>query len=129
MKYPRVTVDVIIKYKGGIVLIKRVNPPYGWALPGGFVEYGETVEEAVRREAMEETSLKLKNLEQFHVYSSPTRDPRGHTISVVFTAEGEGLLLPATDAKETKTFTKDKLPENIAFDHREILKDYFKKYE
>jgi len=129
MKYPRVTVDVIIKYKGGIVLIKRVNPPYGWALPGGFVEYGETVEEAVRREAKEETSLELKNLKQFHVYSSPTRDPRFHTISVVFTAEGEGFLSPASDAKEVKTFTKDTLPQNIAFDHREILGDYFEKYE
>jgi ADP-ribose pyrophosphatase YjhB (NUDIX family) len=125
-KYPRLTVDIIIECQEGIVLIERKNPPYGWALPGGFVEYGETTEASAIREAKEETSLGLKNLKQFHVYSSPMRDPRGHTISVVFTASATGIPNPDSDAKNTGVFTKDSLPHNIAFDHRQILNDYFK---
>lgn len=126
-KTPRLTVDIIIKMGDGVVLIKRANPPFGWAIPGGFVDYGETVEEAALREAGEETSMRLENLRQFHVYSDPSRDPRGHTVSVVFTAEGMGTPKAATDAKEIGIFSQERLPEDIAFDHRKILEDYFRK--
>jgi len=124
-RHPLVTVDIIIEYGGGIVLIERKNPPYGWAIPGGFVDYGETVEEAARMEAREETSLDLEELAQFHVYSDPARDPRGHTISVVFTAKGRGTPVAADDAKQVRLFREGELPEEIAFDHRQILNDYF----
>lgn len=122
----RLTVDCIININGKIVLIKRKNPPFGWALPGGFVDEGETVEDAVRREMKEETSLNLKNLRQFHVYSDPLRDPRGHTVSVVFTADGAGEPKANDDAKEIGLYTLDTLPDDIAFDHRKILSDYYK---
>ncbi|MCK4235313.1 NUDIX hydrolase [candidate division WOR-3 bacterium] len=108
-----------------IVLIKRKNPPYGWAIPGGFVDEGETVEDAVRREMKEETNLDLSNMKQFHVYSDPERDPRGHTVSVVFTADGIGEMKAQDDAKEIGLFTRDTLPDKIAFDHWMILADYF----
>lgn len=124
-KTPRLTVDTIIEVGDGIVLIKRKNPPPGWAIPGGFVDYGETLEEAALRETKEETSLELENLRQFHAYSDPSRDPRGHTVSVVFTADGTGTPRAASDAKEIGVFTQDNLPEKIAFDHRKILEDYF----
>jgi ADP-ribose pyrophosphatase YjhB (NUDIX family) len=126
MKSPKLTIDIIINIEGKIVLIKRKNPPYGWALPGGFVDYGETVEKAAIREAKEETSLDLENLEQFHVYSEPNRDPRGHNISVVFTAQGIGEPKAADDAKEIGLFSQNDLPKEIAFDHKNILGDYFK---
>lgn len=126
MKTPKLTIDIIINIEGKIVLIKRKNPPYGWALPGGFVDYGETVENAAIREAKEETGLDLKNMKQFHVYSEPSRDPRGHNISVVFTAEGKGIPKASDDAKEIGLFSQNDLPKDIAFDHREILEDYFK---
>jgi ADP-ribose pyrophosphatase YjhB (NUDIX family) len=122
----RLTVDCIIDINTKIVLIERKNPPYGWALPGGFVDEGETVEDAVIREMKEETNLNLENLQQFHVYSDPLRDPRGHTVSVVFTAIGVGEPKAQDDAKEIGLFTSDTLPEDIAFDHRKILSDYFK---
>jgi ADP-ribose pyrophosphatase YjhB (NUDIX family) len=125
MKSPKLTVDIIINIEGKIVLIKRKNPPYGWALPGGFVDYEETVENAAIREAKEETGLDLKNLKQFHVYSEPSRDPRGHNISVVFTAEGIGEPKAADDAKELELFDQNNLPKEIAFDHKKILFDYF----
>lgn len=127
MKYkqPRLTVDIIIKCQGGVILIERKNPPYGWAIPGGFVDYGETVEQAALREAKEETSLEIKNLKQFYVYSDPHRDPRGHTISVVFTGEAEGTPKAKSDAKNIGVFTQATLPHNIVFDHRKILQDYF----
>jgi ADP-ribose pyrophosphatase YjhB (NUDIX family) len=125
MKSPKLTVDIIINIEGKIILIKRKNPPYGWALPGGFVDYGETVEHAAIREAKEETSLDLKNLKQFHVYSEPNRDPRGHNISVVFTADGIGEPKAADDAKEIGLFCQNDLPDEIAFDHKKILFDYF----
>ncbi|MCX5803690.1 MAG: NUDIX hydrolase, partial [Proteobacteria bacterium] len=92
IKTPLLTVDIIIRYKGGIVLIERKNPPPGWALPGGFVEVNESLEEAAIREAKEETSLDVKLIEQFHTYSKPGRDPRFHTVSVVFIGDGEGIL-------------------------------------
>ncbi len=122
----RLTVDCIIEMSGRIVLIRRKNPPFGWALPGGFVDEGETVEEAVRREMQEETNLSLEQLQQFHVYSDPGRDPRGHTVSVVFTATGMGELKAQDDASEIALFTEGSLPDDIAFDHRTILNDYFR---
>jgi len=108
------------------VLIQRKYPPAGWALPGGFVEIGETVEQAVKREMREETGLELENLKQFHVYSDPKRDPRFHTVSVVFTADGKGVLRGGSDAKKAKVFKLDALPEEIPFDHRTIIEDYTK---
>lgn len=123
-KTPYLTVDCIIRYEGGIVLVERRYPPAGWALPGGFVEIGETVEDAVSREVREETGLELENLEQFHVYSDPKRDPRFHTVSVVFTAQGKGVLRGGSDAKKTRVFQLDDLPETIPFDHRKIIQDY-----
>jgi len=125
-KNPIPTVDIIIEMEGGIVLIKRKNPPYGWALPGGFVEYGESLEDAAIREAKEETGLDVVELRQFHTYSDPDRDPRHHTISTVFTGKGRGVLKGSDDAVEAKIFTEDNLPDEIAFDHRKILDDYFK---
>jgi 8-oxo-dGTP diphosphatase len=125
----RLTVDCIIEIGGKIVLIERKSPPLGWALPGGFVDEGETVEQAVRREMKEETNLSLEGLRQFHVYSDPDRDPRGHTVSVVFTARGEGELKAQDDAKGIGLFTEETLPGEVAFDHRTILKDYFKALE
>lgn len=124
---PKPTVDIIINYKGGVVLIERKNPPSGWAIPGGFVDYGESVEEAARREAKEETNLELVKLKQFHVYSKPNRDPRGHAISVVFVARGIGKLKARTDAFRVGVFSPQSLPRLIAFDHRHILRDYFNK--
>jgi ADP-ribose pyrophosphatase YjhB (NUDIX family) len=124
-KNPIPTVDIIIEYKGGIILIKRKNPPPGWALPGGFVDYGESLEYAAVREAKEETGLDIRLVRQFHTYSSPDRDARFHTISTVYIAKGEGKLNAGDDAKEAGIFTRDKLPGEIAFDHRNILKDYF----
>jgi 8-oxo-dGTP diphosphatase len=123
METPKLTVDIIIKYKSGIVLIERKNPPRGWALPGGFVDYGETVEEAAIREAREETNLVLTELEQFHVYSDPERDPWGHSVSVVFVADGKGILKAGDDAKQARIFSLDKLPE-LRFDHKKILDDF-----
>jgi 8-oxo-dGTP diphosphatase len=124
---PRLTVDLIIQMKGDahqIVLVRRRNPPAGWALPGGFVDYGETVENAAAREALEETSLRVKRLRQFHVYSEPRRDPRGHTVSVVFIAAAEEDPVGGDDAAEAQVFSVDALPQEIAFDHRQIIQDY-----
>ncbi|MGB9668462.1 MAG: NUDIX domain-containing protein [Thermosulfidibacteraceae bacterium] len=123
---PIPTVDIIIEYQGGIVLVRRKNPPIGWALPGGFVEYNETLEEAAVREAKEETGLDVTLKRQFHAYSDPKRDPRFHTITVVFIAEGRGTLKAGDDAKEAKTFNYEDLPQDIVFDHRDIIEDYFK---
>lgn len=122
---PVPTVDVIIEYDQGILLIKRKNPPEGWALPGGFVDYGESLESAAVREAKEETGLAIELLRQFHAYSDPERDPRQHTITVVFLARAKGLPVAGDDAKEVGIFRKDTLPELITFDHRKILNDYF----
>ncbi len=136
---PFPTVDIIIemasgshgpiaqKEEGNIVLIERKNPPFGWALPGGFVDYGESLEVAAVREAEEETCLKVRLLYQLGAYSAPTRDPRFHTISVVFVASATGAPKAADDAKNVGIFSRDSLPENLAFDHGEILQDYFKK--
>jgi ADP-ribose pyrophosphatase YjhB (NUDIX family) len=122
---PIPTVDIIIEINDGIILINRKNPPYGWAIPGGYVDYGESLEEAAIREAEEETSLKVRSLIQLHTYSEPDRDPRGHTISTVFIAKGEGKPKARDDAKDLDIFTEKNLPEPLAFDHSKILKDYF----
>lgn len=125
-RQPKLTVDVIIEIgeRRELVFIRRKNPPLGWALPGGFVDIGETVEDAARREALEETSLQVELLRQFHVYSDPRRDPRGHTVSVVFIGRAEGALRAADDAAEAKTFPRDALPKTLAFDHGQIINDY-----
>ncbi len=123
---PIPTVDIIIEYEGeGIVLIKRKNPPYGWAIPGGFVDYGESLEEAAIREAKEETCLEVEFIRQFHTYSDPGRDPRHHTISTVYIGKGKGILEAKDDALEIGIFNRSNLPDPIAFDHRQILEDYF----
>ena len=125
---PLPTVDIIIEIEpNGIVLIKRKNPPYGWAIPGGFVDYGESLEEAAVREAKEETNLDVKLVKQFHTYSDPKRDPRHHSISTVYIAKGKGIPKAKDDALEIGIFDKSNLPDEIAFDHRSILKDYFGK--
>jgi ADP-ribose pyrophosphatase YjhB (NUDIX family) len=120
------TVDIIIEHSGKIVLIKRKYPPFGWAIPGGFVEKGESLESAAAREAKEETNLDLEDLRQFGAYSDPGRDPRFHTISMVFTARGRGPLKAASDAKEIGLFNMEDLPP-LAFDHADIVREYFKK--
>ena len=123
---PFPTVDIIIRRGNEIVLIERRNTPVGWALPGGFVDYGESLERAAIREAEEETGLKLKNLRQFRAYSEPTRDPRHHTIAMVFTADASGALIAGDDAGRAKFYPLDQLPENLCFDHAEILDDYLR---
>ncbi len=121
---PTPTVDIIIEIGGRIVLIKRKNPPHGWALPGGFVDYGESFETAAVREAREETGLDVEGLVQFHTYSDPGRDARMHTASTVFTGRAEGVPQAGDDAGEARLFGPDDLPE-LAFDHALILADYF----
>jgi ADP-ribose pyrophosphatase YjhB (NUDIX family) len=121
---PIPTVDVIIEYRGGIVLVERRNPPHGWALPGGFIDYGESAESAAVREAREETGLDLSGLKQFHTYSDPGRDCRFHTMTTVFVARGVGELVASDDAKDAAVFATDRLPEQMAFDHRQIIADY-----
>ena len=122
---PIPTTDVIIRTERGVVLIKRKNPPHGWAIPGGFVDYGESAERAAVREAREETGLAVENLKLFGVYSDPDRDPRFHTLTVVFTATARGVPQAADDAAEIGEFTRETLPAPIAFDHATILDDYF----
>jgi 8-oxo-dGTP diphosphatase len=126
-RQPKLTVDLIIELGASrdVVLIRRKNPPHGWALPGGFVDEGETVEDAAKREALEETSLHIELTRQFHVYSDPKRDPRGHTVSVVFVAKAEGAPHGADDANEARSFSREDLPKELAFDHGVILEDYF----
>ncbi|MBM4293962.1 MAG: NUDIX hydrolase [Deltaproteobacteria bacterium] len=124
---PVPAVDIIIEYQNrGVVLIQRGKPPWGWALPGGFVEYGEPLEEAARREAREETGLEVDLLGQFHAYSDPRRDPRQHTVTVVFVARGYGTPQAADDARDLAIFSPENPPESLAFDHARILADYVK---
>ena len=125
---PLVTVDAIIETAGGIVLVERSNPPFGLALPGGFVDYGESLEAAVRREAVEETGLALLDLAQFHTYSDPSRDPRFHTVTTVFSARAEGEPRAGDDAAGIRVVK----PSDIgglafAFDHGQVLEEYLRR--
>ncbi|TMA97085.1 MAG: NUDIX hydrolase [Deltaproteobacteria bacterium] len=123
---PLLTTDIIIEVSDrGIVLIERKNPPHGWALPGGFVDYGESLEKAALREAKEETSLDVVLTEQFYTYSDPRRDPRHHSVSTVFIATAEGEPRGADDAKVARLFQEEGLPTPLVFDHAQILRDYF----
>jgi 8-oxo-dGTP diphosphatase len=121
---PTPTVDIIIRIDRQVVLIERKNAPLGWALPGGFVDYGESLEQAAVREAAEETGLELAGLRQFRAYSAPDRDPRQHNISFVFTAEGKGELRGGDDAARAELFSMEELPSPLCFDHAKILDDY-----
>lgn len=123
---PLLTVDIIIELAdGGIILIERKNPPYGWALPGGFVDYGESIESAAVREAKEETSLDVTLTDQFYTYSDPGRDSRHHTVSTVFIATAQGIPRGADDARTARPVQEQNLPAPIVFDHSRILRDYF----
>jgi len=127
---PSLTVDGIIINKNKLVLIKRGRPPFKnrYALPGGFVEYNEQVEDAVIREMKEETGLKTAISGVLGVYSDPKRDPRGHTVSVVFELDVVGgRLKSGSDAKDVTLFSLEKLPK-LAFDHDKIMRDYREKY-
>lgn len=123
---PLPTVDIIIEVRGGIVLIERKNLPHGWAIPGGFLDWGESVETCALREAKEETNLAVNLQDLFYVYSQPDRDPRHHTVTTVFIASGDGMPVAADDAKNVGVYTADTLPAPLVFDHRQILEDYFR---
>lgn len=125
LKSPFLTVDAIIEIGKEIVVIKRTNPPFGWALPGGFVDYGESLEEAVCREAREETGLVLSDVKQFHTFSAPERDPRFHTVSTVFSAKATGQPTAGDDAAEVKVGSFEILSQlPFAFDHKQIIQEY-----
>jgi len=126
-KHPLLAVDIIALYKNKIVLVERKNYPKGLALPGGFVNYSETVEQAAKRELFEETNLRIKNLEQFHVYSSPKRDPRWHIVSVVLYGNAYGKLKAKSDAIGIKLIDPFGRIPKLCFDHQKILKDFLKK--
>lgn len=129
-KNPAPTVDLIIEMidrpHRPIVLIERLNTPYGWALPGGFVDYGESVETAAKREAQEETDLDVTLVEQFHVYSDPARDQRKHTLSIVFIATATGEPTAQDDAQNLAIIAPWEMPEKLCFDHDQILQDYWR---
>jgi 8-oxo-dGTP diphosphatase len=120
---PFPTADVVAIRAGEVLLIHRKNPPEGWALPGGFVDYGESVEDAAARELKEETGLTLKSHRLVGVYSKPGRDPRFHTLTVAYAGEVTGELKPGDDAEDAHWFKLGQLPEVIAFDHRQIIGD------
>jgi len=124
---PFTTVDAIIEIDDGIVVIERSNPPFGFALPGGFVDYGESLEEAAKREAKEETGLDITEVKQFHTYSQPDRDPRFHTIGTVFLAKAKGQPKAGDDAAGLKVIKLSEIKKmDFAFDHKKILEDYLK---
>lgn len=123
-KCPPIAADVIAELDGRIVLIERKNFPFGWAIPGGFVEIGEPVEVAAVRELREETSLEVELRALLGIYSRPERDPRGHTVSAVYVGRAHGTPAAADDAKALGLFKPQELPSPLAFDHDEILRDY-----
>ncbi len=127
---PVPTVDIIIELidrpERPIILIERRNEPFGWAIPGGFVDYGESVETAAIREAKEEVSLDVELVEQFHVYSDPNRDSRQHTIAIVFIATATGEPKADDDAKSLGIFNRDEMPTNLCFDHDRIMREYWR---
>lgn len=125
IKCPFVAVDVIVEINDKIVLISRKNPPYGWAIPGGFVDYGEKLEDAAIREIKEEISLDVELVTLLGVYSDPERDKRLHAASAVYIGVSDGTPVAADDAKEAKLFSVDDLP-TMVFDHSLILNDYIK---
>lgn len=126
---PFPTVDVIVELPEGIVLIERGNEPYGWAIPGGFVDYGESLENAAHREIMEETALKVGELRLLGCYSDPARDKRSHNISTAYVARAEGTPQAGDDAKGFGVFPLDALPQPLCFDHARILDDYRRRKE
>ena len=121
---PAATVDIVLERDGAVLLVERRFPPLGWALPGGFVDLGERVGDAAVREAKEETGLDVRLVTLLHVYSDPARDPRRHTLSVVFVATAEGEPVGGDDAAQARFFPLDALPSPICFDHGRILADY-----
>lgn len=125
LPYPPSTVDAIVESTlGHLILVRRRFEPLGWALPGGFVDTGESLEEACRREIDEETGLVAERLRQLHTYSDPARDPRHHTITTVFVCLGIGTPQAGDDAAEVKSFSYNDLPDPLCFDHAEIIQDY-----
>ncbi|MCX6801895.1 MAG: ROK family protein [Candidatus Diapherotrites archaeon] len=126
-KRPMLTADCIVEYKGGIVFVERRYEPKGWALPGGIVEYNESLESAVKREVFEETGLRLAGLKQFRAYSEPGRDPRWHSATVVFTAKGLGRIRQSHESRQVKVFRLRRMP-RLVFDHKKILKEWAKQF-
>lgn len=124
IRTPLLAADAVILFEGGIVLVQRDRPPYAgsYALPGGFVEIGESVEAAAIREAREETGLEIELLGLVGVYSDPARDPRGHVVSAAFLALGRGRLLAGSDARAAGVYSRESLPP-LAFDHQKIISD------
>jgi 8-oxo-dGTP diphosphatase len=125
---PAIAADIIIELTDypnrPIVLIERAYPPYGWAIPGGFVDVGEMVETAAVREAKEEVSLDVALIALLGIYSDPARDARGHTVTACYVAQASGSPIAADDAKNCRIFDIDTLPELLAFDHGKVLADY-----
>lgn len=122
---PFVTVDCIAETGKGVIIVGRSNPPFGWALPGGFLDYGESLEEAVRRELKEEAGVELENVRQFHTYSRPERDPRFHTVTVVFVAKAKGTPHAGDDAASLDILTWEDIDrKELCFDHSQVLQDY-----
>ncbi len=125
LPFPLLTVDAILEVDAGsVVLVRRRFEPLGWALPGGFVQCGESLEDACRREVLEETGLEIEALEQMHAYSDPGRDPRRPTVTVVFVARARGTPRGGDDAAEAAAFPLNDIPQPLCFDHGRILEDY-----